>query len=376
MSKGKEKYMRKSYETFYRDMLNDESKQLYDVIYKVIVERGDRAKIDTNAPELSENIRAALDAIIKDRPEFYFVTGDFEIEGSEVRIKQRQTCSRGQVYDALGKFTDKAREGCSRFFQAEAIYDEIVTRVEECPSYEPASIDDSTIVNPAIFDRGDNEGCCKLMVYAMRDLGNDAAVIYLGDHYCYCMLNLDNGCYKVDFCKRKVSLEQWPESAKNVEWLLENPVEDATTELYYMGNRLFHKMVRDLGKSENGKQLLCEYYKNYGCTFDNLSWDFLQSVAMPGYDLEKEKGIEELVDVLYTLALNMGWSSKSFMEENMERYSEIMTQLHQEIPSEVFMMQAKKKYFQKKASIEGIFRDTMRSFLGDNYEEVSECFDT
>lgn len=245
--------MRKSYETFYRDMLNDESKQLYDVIYKVIVERGDRAKIDTNAPELSENIRAALDAIIKDRPEFYFVTGDFEIEGSEVRIKQRQTCSRGQVYDALGKFTDKAREGCSRFLQAVAIYDEIVTRVSECPSYEPASIDDSTIVNPVIFGRGDNEGCCKLMVYAMRDLGNDAAVIYLGDHYCYCMLNLDNGCYKVDFCKRKVSLEQWPENAKNAEWLLEIPVEDAVTELYFMGNRLFHRMVRDLGKSEKRK---------------------------------------------------------------------------------------------------------------------------
>ena len=190
------------------------------------------------------------------------------------------------------------------------------------------------------------------------------------------MLNLDNGCYKVDFCKRKVSLEQWPESAKNAEWLLENPVEDAVTELYYMGS-LFHKMVRDLGKSENGKQLLCEYYKNYGCTFDNLSWDFLQSIAMPGcYDLEKEKGIEELVDVLYILALNIGWSSKSFMDENMERYLEIMTQLHPEIPPDVFISQAKKKNFQKKASIEGIFRDTMRSFLGDNCEEVSECFDT
>ena len=60
----------------------------------------------------------------------------------------------------------------------------------------------------------------------------------------------------------------------------------------------------------------------------------------------------------------------------MERYVEIMTQLHPEIPTELIMMQAKKKYFQKKASIEGIFRDTMRSFLGDNYEEVSECFDT
>lgn len=370
--------MRKSYETFYRDMLSVESKRLYAAIYKAIVEGDERIKADTTDPELSENLRAALDAIIKDRPEFYFVTGDFEIEGSEVRIKQRQTCSRGQVYDALGKFTDKAREGgCSRFFQAAAIYDEIITRVSECPSYEPASIDDSTIVNPAIFGRGDNEGCCKLMVYAMRDLGNDAAVIYLGDHYCYCMLNLDNGCYKVEFFKRKVSLEQCPESVKNVEWLLEIPVEDAVTELYFMGNRLFHKMVHDLGKSENGKQLLCEYYKNHGCTVDNLSWDFLQIIAMPGcYDLEKEKGIEELVDVLYTLALNIGWSSKSFIKENMEKYGEIMTQLHPETSSEVFISQAKKKYIQKKASIEGIFRDTMRSFLGDNYEEVSECFDT
>lgn len=368
--------MKKSYETFYRDMLSDESKRLYDAIYKAIVEGDDRIKADTTDPELSENLRVALGAIIKDRPEFYFLTG-IKKEGSEVRIKQRQTCNRSQVYNALGKFTDKAREGCSRFFQAAAIYDEIVTRVSECPSYEPASIDDSTIVNPAIFGRGDNEGCCKLMVYAMRDLGNDAAVIYLGDHYCYCMLNLDNGCYKVDFCKRKISLEQWPESAKNAEWLLEIPVEDATTELYYMGNRLFHKMVRDLGKSENGKQLLCEYYKNHGCTFDNLSWDFLQSIAMPGcYDLEKEKGIEELVDVLYTLALNIGWSSKSFVDGNMEKYAEIMTQLHPETSSEVFISQAKKKYIQKKASIEGIFQSTMRSFLGDNYEEVRECFDT
>lgn len=63
-----------------------------------------------------------------------------------------------------------------------------------------------------------------------------------------------------------------------------------------MGNRLFHKMVRDLGKSENGKQLLCEYYKNHGCTFDNLSWDFLHNIAIPGYDLEKEKGIEEFME--------------------------------------------------------------------------------
>lgn len=369
--------MKKSYETFYRDMLSDESKRLYDAIYKAIVEGDDRIKADTTDPELDEKLRAALTAIIKDRPEFYFLTGNYKKEGSEVRIEQRQICSRGQVYNALGKFTDKAREGCSRFFQAAAIYDEIVTRVSECPSYEPASIDDSTIVNPVIFGRGDNEGCCKLMVYAMRDLGNDAAVIYLGAHYCYCMLNLDNGCYKVDFCKGKVSLEQWPESAKNVEWLLEIPREDAVTELYYMSNRLFHKMVRDLGKSENGKQILIEYYKQHGCTFENLSWDFLQIIAaVPGYDVEKEKGIEELVDVLYTLALNIGWSSQSFMDGNMKKYVEIMMQLHPETSSELFISEAKKKYHQKKASIEGIFRDTMRSFLGDNYEEVSECFDT
>ena len=60
----------------------------------------------------------------------------------------------------------------------------------------------------------------------------------------------------------------------------------------------------------------------------------------------------------------------------MKKYVEIMMQLHPETSSELFISEAKKKYHQKKASIEGIFRDTMRSFLGDNYEEVSECFDT
>ena len=60
----------------------------------------------------------------------------------------------------------------------------------------------------------------------------------------------------------------------------------------------------------------------------------------------------------------------------MERYVEIMTQLHPETSSEIFRKKAEKKYLQKKASIEGIFQSTMRSFLGDNYEEVSECFDT
>lgn len=82
------------------------------------------------------------------------------------------------------------------------------------------------------------------------------------------------------------------------------------------------------------------------------------------------------MDVLYTLALNIGWSSQSFMDGNMKKYAEVMTQLHPETLSEIFRKQAEKKYLQKKASIEGIFQSTMRSFLGDNYEEVRECFDT
>ena len=101
------------------------------------------------------------------------------------------------------------------------------------------------------------------MVYAMRYLGNNAAVMCQGDAF-YCLLNLDNGLFKVDFLKnKKNALEQYPESEKSSEWLLELPVEAAARELNYMSSPLFQRVVRDLGETENGRQLLCTYFMKY-----------------------------------------------------------------------------------------------------------------
>lgn len=183
-----------------------------------------------------------------------------------------------------------------------------------------------------------------MMVYAMRYLGNDAAVMCQGDAF-YCLLNLDNGLFKVDFLKnKKNALEQYPESEKSSEWLSELPVEVAARELNYMSSPLFQRVVRDLSETENGRQLLCTYFMKYEFTFENLSWDFLRAIAKTGYDTNTEQMLEQMANIHFIKALNVQNGSAYYLEENRNQYMQIMTQLHPETPEEILWAQIGKKY--------------------------------
>lgn len=341
-SKG-ETTMRKSLSTFYRDSLSDTAQFYYETINKLAIEREDKFKINFTDPELDKNVTASIEALRNDHPEFYFLNG-FSVEGDEIQLTYKMLTTTADLDKVMDRITFEARRGSSRFFQAAAVYDYIVTHISERPRYESPLLHDSTIINPALFHIGNNEGCCRLMVYAMRYLGNNAAVMCQGDAF-YCLLNLDNVLFKVDFLKnKKNALEQYPESEKSSEWLLELPVEAAARELNYMSSPLFQQVVRDLVETEDGRQLLCTYFMKYEFTFENLSWDFLRAIAKTGYDTNTEQMLEQMANVHFIKALNVQNGSAYYLEENRNQYMQIMTQLHPETPEEILWAQIGKKY--------------------------------
>ena len=234
--------MKRMYEFFYRNLLpNTKCKQYYDSIYTSVFESESAFQIDAE-PDAEKNICQALEAIMRDWPEYdCFLTGQVRVENQEqipgkllVQLDWDEPLEHTELQKELKKITRKAKKGCkSSFLKMANIYETITERV---PVYLGCESPSHSFLYSLRYRIGENEGFCRLLVVALRSIGLDCGLMYHGEKECYVMVHLETGNYKLDFTKSSSLLALMPEKEKTYAWFLSLQLEEGLQELHFLSN--------------------------------------------------------------------------------------------------------------------------------------------
>lgn len=380
--------MRKMYEFFYRNLLpNTKCKQYYDSIYTSVFERESAFQIDAGDPEIEKNIGQAMEAIMRDWPEYDgFLTGKFCVEESErapgkvlVQLEWEEPYEQKKIKAQLKKITKKAKNCKTSFLQMAKIYSLIAERVPVYPSYDGPSHYDYTFINPLLYQIGENEGFCRLLAVCLRSRGLDCALMYHGKD-CYVMVHVENGNYKLDFTKRSSFLELLPEKRKTEVWLSSLPLEEGLQEYHFTSSDGFRKLAECMYATEEGQKFLQAYYEEYGCAYERLSWEFLECVAE--VESPKKQEIEAMAVSLYIRSLNEAnqQDDSDLTDRAIDKstcfYLRIMKNLNPDTSSRALLNKAKTYYYEKSAPGRDIFQNLiMDKYCKEDVQEIAKEYE-